>query len=103
MSLRVWLPLDGDLRNLGVSNITVTNDGATIDNNGKIGKCYSFNGTNNKIIIDNFSVDNEWSYGCWLYSATSTRGWEGVIILNTNGGDSDMQLGLYTYPAGNRI
>lgn len=103
MSLQVWLPLNGDLKNLGVSNITVTNDGATIDNNGKIGKCYSFNGTNNKIIIDNFSVDNEWSYGCWLYSATSTRGWEGVIILNTNGGDSDMQLGLYTYPTGNRI
>ena len=103
MSLQVWLPLNGDLRNLGVSNITVTNDGATIDNNGKIGKCYSFNGTNNKIIIDNFSVGNEWSYGCWLYSATSTRGWEGVIILNTNGGDSDMQLGLYTNPAGNRI
>lgn len=45
MSLRVWLPLNGNLNNYGISDITVTNNGATVDNNGKMGKCYSFNGT----------------------------------------------------------
>ena len=42
MSLRVWLPLNGSLENKGLDDITVTNNGATVDNNGKIGKCYSF-------------------------------------------------------------
>jgi hypothetical protein len=46
MALRVWLPLNGTLENKGISDVTVTNNGATVDNNGKIGKCYSFNGTN---------------------------------------------------------
>lgn len=44
MALQVWLPLNGTLENKGLSNVTVTNNGATVDNNGKIGKCYSFNG-----------------------------------------------------------
>ena len=51
----------------------------------------------------NFYLGNEWSYGCWVKSASSNRSWEGVIIQNTNGGDSDMQLGFYTYPTGNVI
>ena len=45
MSLQVWLPLNGDLRNNGLADISVTNNGATINNAGKIGKCYSFNGS----------------------------------------------------------
>lgn len=45
MSLVVWLPLNGNLDNQGLSNVTVTNNGATVDNNGKIGKCYKFDGT----------------------------------------------------------
>ena len=40
--LKVWLPLDGDLRNQGISDAIATNNGATVDNNGKIGKCYNF-------------------------------------------------------------
>ena len=39
MALQVWLPLNGNLNNQGLSDITVTNSGATFDNNGKIGKC----------------------------------------------------------------
>ena len=39
------MPLNGTLDNIGISDVTVTNNGATVDNNGKIGKCYSFDGT----------------------------------------------------------
>lgn len=45
MSLQVWLPLNGNLNNQGLSDVTVINNGATVDNNGKIGKCYKFDGT----------------------------------------------------------
>ena len=49
MSLRIWLPLNGSLKNQGLDKITVTNNGATVDNNGKIGKCYYFDGSDDYI------------------------------------------------------
>ena len=42
MSLRIWLPLNGDLRNQGLNDISVINSNVSIDNNGKLGKCYRF-------------------------------------------------------------
>ena len=40
MSLRVWLPLTKDLRNQGLDDVTVTNNGATFNVDGKLGGCY---------------------------------------------------------------
>ena len=42
MSLKVWLPLNGTLDNLGSSKLTITNNGATVNTSGKIGSCYHF-------------------------------------------------------------
>ena len=69
MSLQVWLPLNGNLNNNGIANITITNDGATVNDNGKIGKCYSFNGGTNKISIPNIitTSTNEFSISSWVY------------------------------------
>ena len=63
MSLQVWLPLNGTTENLGLSTVTVTNNGATVNTSGKIGSCYSFDG-NDYIAIDGLVLDNVWSYGC---------------------------------------
>lgn len=51
MSLQVWLPLNGNLDNYGLSNVSVTNSGATVNDSGKIGKCYAFNGSSSQITI----------------------------------------------------
>lgn len=46
MSLAVWLPLNGSLENQGyMSDYTFSLGSATIDNEGKIGKCYKFTST----------------------------------------------------------
>lgn len=76
MSLRVWLPLNGNLNNQGLSDITVTNNGATVDNNGKIGKCYYFDGNAHylqfsKSVGDLYSGD--FSYAVWLKPMDDTR------------------------------
>ena len=72
MALQVWLPLNGNLENKGLSKITITNNDATIDDNGKIGKCYLFDGVNNyiKILYDNFS--NNFSISLWFYRINGT-------------------------------
>ena len=68
MSLQVWLPLDGDLKNQGLSDVVVTNNGATVNTSGKIGSCYGFNGTNNSISINSIFVNGNqnFSFCCWI-------------------------------------
>ena len=82
MSLKIWLPLNGDLHNQGCSDIEIINNGATIDNNGKIGKCYNFNNSfliSNKSILDNNTDD--WSFSCW-FKPTSQH--NGCLFSNRN-------------------
>lgn len=55
MALQVWLPLNGNLNNQGLTDITVINGGATVNNNGKIGKCYYFDGTDDYINLGNLN------------------------------------------------
>lgn len=69
MSLRVWLPLNGNLDNQGLDNVTVTNHGATVDNIGKIGKCYSFGTSSSYLTLSNEpmqSCTTECSLSLWL-------------------------------------
>ena len=65
--LSVWLPLNGDLRNQGLANITATNNGATVDNNGKIGKCYSFDGNSLYGDWSEINTLTQISGCCWIY------------------------------------
>ena len=55
-------------------------------------------GSSTRIPNTTINIGNEWSYGLWFKSAATTRTWEGLVILNNNGGDPDMQLGFYTNP-----
>ena len=75
MALQVWLPLNGDLHNQGLDNITLSsNTGAVISNSGKIGKCYSFDATNDWIqysINKNFYSGKAISFACWFKSDQS--------------------------------
>lgn len=55
LSLLYWLPMtDGTLKNQGLSNVQATNHGATVNNSGKIGKCYDFAGTTSQYINTGF-------------------------------------------------
>lgn len=69
MSLQIWLPLNGNLNNHGLKDIVITNHGATINANGKIGKCYDFTGES-YLTISNGAIGitngNDFSCCYWL-------------------------------------
>jgi len=77
MALQVWLPLNGDLKNKGCADITVINNGATVSNNGKIGKCYSVTASQ-YIEISNlpFSKLTNCSISLWIkVNSIGSNGW----------------------------
>lgn len=95
MSLQVWLPLNGDLKNNGLlGNTIVTNHGATVDNNGKIGKCYAFDNNTSYISIQHNQLykilngsSQPMSICFWVFHADTTR----AIIFgdyNVTGGNN---------------
>lgn len=87
MSLRVWLPLNGDLHNQGLSNISVTNSGATVNTSGKIGSCYSFGTSASGMNITNydFSQFTECSVSVWLKIISWNTNYATYVQLGTNG------------------
>lgn len=80
MSLRVWLPLNGDTNNYGLDDLTVTNNGATVNQYGKIGKCYYFNGSSQylKIQKNQSFFSNEFSFCVWIYTTRNNSVYQGI-------------------------
>jgi len=77
MSLRLWLPLEQNSLNYGVELSNVTETNVTTNTNGKIGGCYSFNGSSSYLLGTQSSISNdttEWSFACWVKLNTTTAG-----------------------------
>ena len=91
MSLQVWLPLNGDLHNYGLSDITITgNAGAIYYNDGKIGKAINLNKRIN-ITCNQLAGLTSFSVAFWaktMSSETLTTNWQdllGFTDVSTNG------------------
>jgi len=85
MSLRVWLPLNGDLRNNGLSDVTVTNSNATVDTAGKIGSCYSFNGSANLSATGYTDFGNTYTVSLWFYCTSISSNRAFICTRNATG------------------
>ena len=99
MSLQVWLPLNGSLENQGLCNVTITNNGATVNNNGKIGKCYSLSGSSQKITAT-FPISVSSAIGslsCWVKfnALPSSSAWFNLMQVGASGGFAACRLGMY--------
>lgn len=66
MSLQIWLPLNGSLENQGLNDVIVTNNGVTVDNNGKIGKCYRFDGDAYLNLSKGMDTTKDYSICYWV-------------------------------------
>ena len=76
MSLQVWLPLNGNLDNYGLSDVAVTNNGATVDINGKIGSCYLIN-SDKKISFNSYlwmTMKPQYNFSCFFWVKGTTDG-----------------------------
>lgn len=86
MSLLLWLPLVRDLTNQGLLSNTITNNNATLNDNGKLGKCYSFNSNASvSTQIDMSQIGNEFSFCGWVYFTSTTSA---QYIFHLGGGTS---------------
>lgn len=97
MSLQVWLPLNGSLVNQGLSDADIIANGATVNANGKIGKCYSFDGSDDLISINCSNLYKTFSGGTqqfsiafWVYHADATR----AIIFGDYGLTGTIQFNI---------
>ena len=86
MALQVWLPLNGDLTNNGLENVTIYGSG-TFTPDGKIGKCLS-GGSTISITSQTLANSKTWSICFWGYvvSANVTDNWTRLIRMS-DGGD----------------
>ncbi|MCK9476352.1 MAG: LamG domain-containing protein [Candidatus Muirbacterium halophilum] len=76
VSLIAHYPLNGDTDDYSSNGFNATNSGAIIDNNGKIGKCYSFDGAQMTTTIPFSSYDpalTNSTMSCWLYIKNLTN------------------------------
>ena len=82
MSLQVWLPLNGNLNNQGLSEVTLTNSGATVSTSGKIGSCYLLNSAKLSLtpsFITSFYGD--FSFSLWLKVNSFTTSYETYLQI----------------------
>lgn len=101
MSLKVWLPLTGDLHNQGCSNIEIIDKSSVVNANGKIGSCYYFSAASYCISFPwIFNTSDSCSAACWfkLDSVTSSTQW--IFNCNAGGGNANTHLGIYITTSG---
>ena len=88
MSLQVWLPLNGNLNNQGLSKVTST--GGTINDTGIFGKCYACSSSSYVTIQNPVTDKYDFSFSFWMRVPTtlsSTGAWNAMFAfraLNTN-------------------
>lgn len=94
IGLQIWLPLNGNLNNHGLQNPTITNTGATISNNGKIGKCYAFDGSNDYMQIGYGQglTCNKLTITMWIKPLASLN--DKIVFGVSNGNNQRLYIGI---------
>ena len=85
MGLQVWLPLQGNLKNKGLSKITLTTSGTPTIEDGKIGQCYTFNENSYLLSTESFLEGaTKYSLCCWFKSDYNGTAWKRIISLGNH-------------------
>lgn len=98
--LSFWTPLLGDITQQGLSNysITTVGSGATVNTNGKLGKCYYFDGTTNGYINTNFPTNvgtDDFTISLWVKIPTISSGSYYAICTSKTTTATSVGFGIY--------
>jgi len=109
MSLKVWLPLNGDIKNYGASNLNPSLIGSpSYTDSGKIGKALYVSsdgqGVNLPSYMNTLSTFTKYSMSAWVYMTTTASNHSSSILSSGNWNSSSGQLcfGFYDYNSGYR-
>ena len=96
----LWLPLTQDTRQQGLSNASVTavGSGASINANGKLGKCYYLDGTSNGYISTDFPTNfgtNDFTISLWVKIPTISSGSYYAIVSSKQSAAISAGVGIY--------
>lgn len=95
MALIAWYPLNGDLEDYSGNRVKATNIGAVVSDEGKIGKCYNFNGSNQYIkaptVSETLHGKAEASIAMWVKKKSIQYGFIQLSGYKNNNGN------LYPY------
>lgn len=95
--LKVWIPGTTDTRDQGLGGTEWINDNVTVVNDGKLGKCLSFNGSTSRLSTTGFELSNKWSFAVWIKDIGNLNKLQIVLMLNTNGSDNDTQMSFWIH------
>lgn len=85
MGLQIWLPLQGNLENKGLSKVTLTTSGTPTIEDGKIGQCYTFNENSYLLSTESFLEGaTKYSLCCWFKSDYEGTAWKRIIALGNH-------------------
>ena len=92
MSLQVWLPLDGDTHNQGISLLPdPTVNTFTFSDEGKIGKSTSGNGKIAWHLTEDI-LGNEWSVAVWIKATHAFASANNIIFCKNTSASNDCQI-----------
>ena len=107
MGLRVWLPLNGDIKNYGASDITTSLlSGTSYSDSGKIGKALYNSGDGQGVNLQNcmskLSQYTKYSMCAWVYMTSTATNHSSSILSSGNWNTSASQccFGFYNYSNG---
>lgn len=106
MSLQVWLPLNRDLSNYGLCNVStrsISSASVTTNGGGKLGNCLSLSSDGQAVSLDSYmdvcSTYTRYSMSAWVYmSSTATNHSSSILSSGDwNSGSGQLCFGLYSY------
>lgn len=95
MGLQIWLPLDGNINNQGLSDVKIYG-APTSWQEGKIGKCAKFNGDYKTIYTETtheFDYTDNFSWACWVLPVHSGTTYQYIFSVGR------VDYGSYGYGA----
>lgn len=107
MSLMVWLPLNGDLTNQGLSGEITQITAPVFVNNGKIGKAMSTGSAKlTAAQASNILNNNQMSFCFWIYVNAATGDTTNRAMIFGNGGmgaNNNRKFSIFQYPSCNDL